>query len=254
MEDALAAIGGAGFRDVDLMAIGRWAHFNPAELAADYGGVVGRVEAALSGNGLTMRAMNIGMNAQMHDRRRESVEANLRELGALCKLMRYFGVGHCALQPLQKDASRPAADVLRDSVDSLEEYYGCASRHGVSLGLELHNNSPFETVEAARYVYERIPEATIVFDPTHFIMDGLTLQDSEFVMGKAVHCHIRDAGPGMIQARLGEGTVDFAWIVRRFNELGYEGHLSIEYLHNDEWDALAEAVRLKALLEGLLAG
>ena len=252
LENAMSAISAAGFKDIDLIAINTWAHINPAEPAADYNSVVARVESALRKNNLTMRAMNIGLNCQMHDRRKESVENNLKELDALCRFMNYFSVKNAALQPLQKDYFRNPGDVLKDSVDSLEEYYECTEKYGIALGLELHVHSPFETMDAAKYVYDRIPGATIVYDPTHYISMGYDLKDSEFVMDKAVHVHIRDAAPGHIQTRMGEGIVDFDWIVEKLTSRGYKGHFSIEYLHTDEWDALAEAVKLRDKLNALM--
>ena len=251
-ETAMGKISAAGFKDIDLLAINTWAHINPAVLAVDYDKIVANAESVLKKNNLTMRAMNIGLSKQMHDRNKESIKSNLKELDALCKFMNYFGVKTAALQPLQKDSSRNPDDVLKDSVDSLEEYYECAGKYGISLGLELHVNSPFESLEAARYVYERIPDATIVFDPTHYISAGMKLEDSEFVIDKAVHVHIRDAGPGQLQAKLGEGTVDVEWIVGKLTARGYKGHYSIEYLHNDDWDALTEARKLYDKLDKLV--
>ena len=251
LESAMSKISAAGFKDVDLLAINTWAHINPAILAVDYANTVARAETAFRQNNLTMRAMNLGLSKQMHDRKKESIESNLKELEALCKFMNYFGAKNAALQPLQKDHERNPDEVLKDCVDSLEEYYECAGKYGIALGLELHVHSPFETMDAVKYVYERIPEATIVFDPTHYISMGNDIKDSEFVMDKAVHVHIRDAGPGLLQAKLGEGTVDFEWIVSKLKSRGYNGHYSIEYLHNDDWDALAEAVKLRDLLKDL---
>ena len=251
LECALKDIADAGFRDIDLIAINTWAHFNPADLAADYDTVLARVETALKQNNLTMRAMNIGMNKQMHDRGVSSVESNLKELDALCRLMKHFGVKAAALQPLQKDPKRNPEDVLKDSVDALEEYYDCTKGHGIALGLELHINSPFDTKEAVDYLYNRIPDATVVYDPTHFISMGETLEFSEFMIEHAVHVHIRDAVFGKIQTRLGEGSVDFEWIVNKLKAKGYKGNYSIEYLYNEEWDALEDAVKLRELLENI---
>ena len=251
-EDAMSAISAAGFKDIDLIAINTWAHINPAVLAIDYDNTLARVDSVLKANNLTMRAMNIGMSKQMHDRSKESVAGNLKELEALCKFMNYFGVKNAALQPLQKDPSRDKKEVLKDSVDSLAEYYDLTSKHGIALGLELHVNSPFESLDAAKYVYERLPDATIVFDPTHYISMGLKLEDSEFVIDKAVHVHIRDSAPGKLQAKLGEGVVDFEWIVKKLKARNYTGHFSIEYLHTNDWDALAEAVKLRDKLTELI--
>ena len=251
-EGAMQAISKAGFKYVDVLAINTWCHINPSILASDFDKTLARVEAALNENQLTMCAMNIGMSHQLHDRRPSSIEDNLRELDALCRLMSHFKVVNCALQPLQKDPKRDEREVLKDSVDAVAEYNDVAKKYGISLGLELHIDSPFETMEAVHYVFERLPEATIVFDPSHFISTGHEMKDLEFVMDRAVHVHIRDTGPGEIQLPMGSGVVDFDRIVNRLKERGYKGHFSIEYLYNEKWDALAEAVKLRDKLESLL--
>jgi len=249
LEDALAAISGAGFTDVDILAINTWCHINPAHLAADYDAVTARVEELLIKNQIDMRAMNIGFSHQMHDRRRSSVQQNLAECEALCRFMRYFGARVAALQPLQNDPLRDKQEVLDDCILSLKEYYECAHRHGIKLGLELHVNSPFEDMDAMKYLFNVIPDAGVVYDPSHFTSQGMDLKESEFIIKNSVHSHVRDSGPGNIQAPLGKGAVDFNWVVEKLKEYGYKGHFSIEYLDNGEWDALEEAVKMKQLLQ-----
>ena len=248
-EEAMADIAKAGFTDIDLLAINTWCHINPLDLAADFDAVLARAEKAFIQNHLTMRAMNIGFTYQMHDRKPESVAQNLKECDAICRFMRYFGAGVAALQPLQKDPSRDPWAVLDDCILSLGEYYECTGRYGIKLGLELHVNSPFESREAMDYVFRKIPDAGIVYDPSHFTSQGMGLEASEFIIDNSVHTHLRDSGRALIQTPLGEGAVDFDWVAQKLSKHKFKGHFSIEYLDNKDWDALAEAVKMKELIE-----
>jgi len=196
--------------------------------------------------------MNVGTNCQLYDRRRESVESNINEIEALCKFMKRFSVSTAALQPLSKDPSRTPEDTLNDCIESLKDFLLCAKRYDVTLGLELHANSPFETTEAMKYLFEKIPGVNVIFDPTHIICMSYSLKECEFIVDHTSHVHIRDASNGNFQKRFGQGEVDFEWIIKTFKQRGYNGYYSIESLVSDEYDALTEAVEVKKMLEDLL--
>jgi len=198
--------------------------------------------------------MNIGLSYQMHDRRAGSVESNLRELEALCALMGRLSVSVAALQPLQDDPSRSPADVLADCVESLRGYYQCAESHGISLGIELHVNSPFESMGAVNFLLDKIPSAGVIYDPSHFLAKGMDLRDSAFIIDNAVHAHLRDAGPDELQLPVGRGAADFEYIIGLLGEKGYKGGYSIEYIDNGQWDALSETLKLRDMLQGILNG
>jgi len=249
-ETAMESIANAGFKDIDLLAINTWCHINPAELAINFDSIIDNVEKIFVKNGLTMHAMNIGFSHQMHDRKPESAEQNLKECDALCRFMKYFGASVAALQPLQKDVNRDPWEVLDDCIISFKEYSECTSRYGIKLGLELHVNSPFENREAMDYLFHNMPDAGIIYDPSHFTSQGMGLNASEFIIANSVHTHLRDSGQDNIQTPLGEGSVDFEWVAQKLTEYQYNGHFSIEYLDNPKWDALLEAVKMKELIEG----
>jgi sugar phosphate isomerase/epimerase len=251
-ENAMKAFGDAGLRDIDLIAINTWAHINPAVLAADYENTAARMESVLQKNGITLRAMNIGLSCQMHDRRPESVRRNLSELDALCRLMNRFNINAASLQPLQKDDARAPRDVLDDCIVSLGEYYTRAKQRGISLGLELHVNSPFESMDAVRYLFEKIPGAGVVYDPSHFIMQGHKPEDCEFIFPNIVQVHLRDAALNEMQTQLGKGAADFGRIVGKLKAAGYGGHYTVEYIQNDGWDAIAESLKLRDLLAEII--
>jgi sugar phosphate isomerase/epimerase len=68
----------------------------------------------------------------------------------------------------------------------------------------------------------------------------------------AAHVHLRQARPGALQAKWGEGTLDFGAIIETLREAGYDGFLSIEYVHQAYMntlsdDVLTETIRMRDL-------
>jgi sugar phosphate isomerase/epimerase len=75
-------------------------------------------------------------------------------------------------------------------------------------------------------------------------MQGIDIRETGWLMDRARHVHLRDAAPGKIQAPFGEGTVDFDWVLGELEQRGYQGHFSIEYLENKDFDVIDSAQRL----------
>lgn len=246
--DAMADISTAGFTDIDLLTINTWAHINPADMALNFDDVVADAEAVLSKNSLKMHALNVGVNKHLYDRNPESVKSNLKEIDAVCRFMNHFSVKKAALQPMGKDPSRNPDEVLTDCIKSLSELLECADKYGVIIGLELHANSPFETVEAMKRLFTELPDVKVIYDPTHIICMGYSLQECEFIMDKVSHVHIRNASKGNFQRKLEEGEADFEWIIKTLKQKGYAGDYSIEALDNDDYDVLEEALRYREML------
>jgi hypothetical protein len=72
----------------------------------------------------------------------------------------------------------------------------------------------------------------------------------------AGHVQVRDAKAGEAQVAPGDGEVDFAAVLRRLDDIGYEGEISIEYFDLPEhgWpfsDPRAAAIALRDLLRSL---
>lgn len=93
-----------------------------------------------------------------------------------------------------------------------------------------------------------MPNLGIVYDPTHFVMQGLEIRETDWLIKRAQHVHLRDAAPGAIQTPFGEGAVDFGWVLGTLREHGYSGHISIEYLETKDFDALDSALRLHEVI------
>lgn len=244
LQRAMAMVAATGARCVDVLMIGTWAHINPAELAMDYAAVATRLGRLLSGLGLKLSALNTGTTVQLHDRSEAANIARQLETEALCRLMSQHGVTTAAVQPLQREDHRDPADVMADCIASLRQQYAIAAKYGVRLAVELHVHSPFETLDEAKTLLREMPEVMVVYDPTHFIMQGVPLRETTWLMDRAIHVHARDAARGKLQVPLGTGEIDFDWMAGALLDRGFTGNVSVEYLETDEFDVIDSARRL----------
>jgi sugar phosphate isomerase/epimerase len=70
--------------------------------------------------------------------------------------------------------------------------------------------------------------------------------------------HLRPGREGLVQTRLKDSTIDFDRIVDRLTELGFDGWLAIEFVHDErpgcqDCDVIQEARALIAQVERRLA-
>ncbi|AZN38260.1 sugar phosphate isomerase/epimerase family protein [Paenibacillus albus] len=242
---ALQTVAELGFHAVDLLAIDGWVHVNPSDLASDWEGTLSRLDEQLTAHGLVPLALNTGTGPQLHDRSNAACARRQAEIAALIRLMQRYGVQLAAIQPRNNDVSRPWSLVLADCVATLREYDAAARTAGVEFALELHINSPFETLEQARALVAAMPEVKLVYDPSHFVMQGIDIRETEWLMEHAVHVHVRDAARDRMQTHLGEGDVDLDWMLGTLARRGYRGHFSIEYLEDGEMDVLGDVIGVR---------
>ena len=64
------------------------------------------------------------------------------------------------------------------------------------------------------------------------------------------HVHLRDAVAGNFQVPMGEGILDFEWIISALKRNNYTGTVAIEYIDHRGWDIVPDILALKQMLEG----
>jgi sugar phosphate isomerase/epimerase len=240
-----------GFRHVDLICIPGWNHIVPAELADEFDSVAEQVEQLLSENNLEPVAMNCGLPAT-YMRDAETCEERDRQVDALARLAQRLGVQVASFYPGYKVEDRPWQDVLADSAESCREIVGAGEQHDVLFAIELHYDTPVQTLEQCHWLLEEVPELMVAYDPSHFAMQGIDLRNTAGLLDRSVHMHLRDAAPEQMCVPVGEGTVDFGWLVDAMGHRAYDGHWSIEYLPGAVDDVRAEVRKLKDLVQPML--
>jgi sugar phosphate isomerase/epimerase len=135
--------------------------------------------------------------------------------------------------------------VFADTVATIREMRDVARAYHVRFVIELHYATPFQTVTQSLQLLNEVKDLQIAYDPSHFAMQEIDLHETEPLLVKAAHVHLRDAGPGKMQMPPDTGTVDFDWILDTLAAIDYHGHCTIEYLPNIEGGAEASISALR---------
>ncbi len=242
--DSGAVQGTAGFAALDLLVFEGWAHIAPSALADRFDVLSGHVQGLLDRHSLRVGALNSGLGVPSFDRAATAQIRRQRETAALLRLAERLGASVVVVQAGRPDARGDWETLFGDSVSTLRELTELGRRHGVTMALEMHVHALFETPEQGRRLLDVLPELALAYDPSHFVMQGIPTRDTGWLLDHARHVHLRDAAPGRMQVPFGQGEVDFDWLLGALEEHGYAGHLAIEYLDNDEFDAMDSALRL----------
>ncbi len=237
LNDALKQISEMGFKYVDIIAIPAWNHLSFEKMQDDYDTYLAEIKSALKINNLTPIATNFAV-AHPHTRDKETNLKRINDVKALVKFMKDLGIQKGSFYPGYKNEEKDWDDVLEDSVLSFKEIIEIGKEQGISLAPELHTGTPFETIEQIEKLFDRMPELEIVYDASQFAIKGIDLRDTEFILQKAIHVHLRDANKDQLQSHFGAGNVDFNWILEALQKQNYQGDISIEYLpdNNDNFN------------------
>lgn len=124
---------------------------------------------------------------------------------------------------------------------------------GLVFGTEAHTGGIAHTPQTAARIVEDVPGLTLTLDYTHFAIAGIPDAEAEPLIAHASHFHARGAAQGMLQAVVGENTIDYPRIVQVMQEVGYEGFIGIEYIWM-EWqnanrvDNISEGIQLRRIM------
>ena len=250
LDDALASVARMGFTAIDLIAIPGWGQLEPARLAEHWEAEAERVGALLMQHHLTPIAVNLAVG-NPHQRDAAVVAQRLREVAGAARFMQRLGIPLASFYPGYRAEDRPWEEVLADSVISMREMLAVAGAYGVTLAVELHMFTPFETVAQGMRLLQELPELSVAYDPSHYAMQSIDLRDTAPFLARAAHVHLRDAAPEQMMAPVGAGTVDFPWILDTLRALDYRGNLSIEYLP-DLPEVEGEIMRLREMIARLV--
>jgi sugar phosphate isomerase/epimerase len=143
-------------------------------------------------------------------------------------------------------------EALAASAASLRDLHKIAHHHGVLLTVEPHVMGLLTHPDDALQLLSAVPGMKLCLDYAHFVCLGHTQAAIDAIAPHAGHVHLRQARPGALQAKWGEGTIDFAAVLDRLKAAGYQGWCAVEYVHQAYMntltdDVLTETVRMRDL-------
>lgn len=229
-EDSLAILYELGFHEFDILMISGWAHIGLDELAAAYDATAQRIERALATYNMEIASVNGKTSVKIEDPDSLSVAQRQRELTALKRFMKDFGIRTASLQPTLTGDSA----YLRSSFDAVvarsAEDQQMFAADGLALSLEPHINSAVCCPEEIRETLKRYPDFRFVYDPSHILWQGHSIEAADILVPNTGMVHLRDAAPGEIFTLHGKGTLNLTHALRRLQGFGYSGPVAVEYL------------------------
>jgi len=224
LAESLQVIAEAGFDKVDLL--GAEPHFppNPSEEQ------VAEVEQAAQAAGV--RIANLGTYyGRPLPGSDEETEAELaaarRGMDAAVRL----GARSLRIHP-GKDRSRETGFAL---VPFFQKVAKEAEWRGVYLGIETHGGLSSDAPAMVMLCQEvGSKHFGVLFDPCNCAANGVDYKRAwEIFHDYVVHVHVKDGRTGpdgkWQRVHLGEGEIDFPWLLRELDRVGYDGDIALEY-------------------------
>jgi len=111
-----------------------------------------------------------------------------------------------------------------------------AAEKNIYMGLENHGDGIAGQPELCRELAEKVgsPYFGVVYEPHNLMAEAGADYRSAFEIMKdhIVHVHFKDGAPtdkGYGLSLMGEGEIDFRWIMEQLDALGYDGDIALEY-------------------------
>ena len=183
----------------------------------------------------------------------DSLEANVRDFEKVMAFCKAAEIPSIMLLPgvLNRLQSRQGA--LVQTVAALKELMPIAKAPGVIMTVEPHIHSYLESPPLVLELINQVPGLKLTLDYAHYVCLGYRQEEIDALAPHAAHVHLRQARPGALQAKLEQGTINFPALLATLREVGYNGYLSVEYVHQDYMgtlydDVLSETVKMRDLV------
>jgi sugar phosphate isomerase/epimerase len=175
---------------------------------------------------------------------------NLEELAQVLRFMAALSIPTLFILPGVHRAGASKRDLLAASAASLRAMLPLARTEGVQITVEPHVGGLLASPSDTLALLDAVPGLKLTLDYAHFACAGFPQEAVDPLAAHAAHVHMRQARPGALQAKWGEGTLDMGAMVGTLRAAGYEGALSIEYVHQAYMntlsdDVLTETIRMR---------
>lgn len=250
LDDALSRVAALGFHDVALIAIGGWDHVSLPALVDDYDDEMSRTKDLLEKYNLNPIAVAAAFDPPLFERADSAGNRErLRQVRTLARFMNDLGIDSAGYYPGFRQESADPEEIYRNTRETIREIQAIADEAGVVMGPELHIRSNLETLPECERILADLPDLTIEYDPSHFITQGIAIGNTAPLIDRAHHIGIRGASAGRLQAAGPENRWFVPWIMEHLGQIGYEGHIAVEYLSGRDFDVEEEIADCRAQIE-----
>jgi len=230
-----------GFRAMDLGLL-HGAALDRGRIISDPEAAAQALDGITAANIYWMFGADIGENAVSDPGAKAHNEA---EFVRVCRFAQALGCPTIFVLP--GVAGPGAFDAAVAGLRGLEKI---ARHHRVQLTVEPHVGGLLTSPTETLMMLAAVPGLKLALDYAHFACMGFRQVEVDVLAPHAGHVHMRQARPGALQAKWGEGVLDFTAMVGVLRAAGYQGYLAVEYVHQAYLgtlfdDVLTETVRMR---------
>ena len=184
-----------------------------------------------------------------------------RNLADFAKVARFCAMAAIPTVFVLPGVCNPGQDrgaALAQSARALNRMQPLAAAARVTLTVEPHVHSFLESPALALALLDAVPGLRLTLDYAHFVCLGYRQEEIDPLARHAAHVHLRQARPGVLQAKSAQGTINVSAMLGTLRDCGYSGSLAVEYVHQDYMDTvhddvLTETIRMRDLVRAWLA-
>jgi sugar phosphate isomerase/epimerase len=180
----------------------------------------------------------------------KNLEANLLDLP---KVLQFCNAIECPVLFILPGIVNPGQsrdEAFKVSLTALKAMLPIAQVAGIALSIEPHVHSYLESPQMVLDLLGEIPGLKLILDYTHFTCLGYRQEEIDPLAPHAAHVHLRQARPGILQAKMNQGTLNFSALLGTLQKCGYQGYLALEAVHQDYMntvydDVLTEIIKMR---------
>lgn len=177
----------------------------------------------------------------------------------MLELARLLGAAGITILPGTVFGDESSETAIARSAEELSARVEMAAAAGMRFSIEAHLGSNVDTPAKVGRLLELTPGLELALDYGHFTYQGISDDEIEPLLAHARHFHCRGGAEGKLQAVFAENTIDYPRIIRKMQEIGYDGWFAIEYVWTDWGDCnrtenTCETILMRDMARATIAG
>ena len=179
-----------------------------------------------------------------------------QEMEDALKIARDLGTDKIRIWAGQNGSAEAAEGEWETAISGFRTFSDRAGEQGATLAVEMHDGYLSDTARSCLRLLEGVdrPNFQLNFQPMYTHDPGRVLEELGKVAGHVTTVHAQNYTEAGSSGRslIAEGFVDYAAVVAKLREAGFDGYLEVEFVReeNPEEALRADAKFLRSLCEG----
>lgn len=178
----------------------------------------------------------------------DSLERNVEDIRLVVRFCQALGVDQIMLLPGMVAPGETREQAFDNAVASLNQIVPIVADAGLTVSVEPHVHGLLESPRLAKAMVEQVAGLGLTLDYAHLICLGFTQEQIDELAPYASNIHLRQARPGVLQAKMDQGTINFNALLGLLKSLNYDRYIVYEYVHQGYMNTLYDDVLSEAIL------